>query len=661
MPTVDDYISKIDGFIQQGNMQDALTSTENGLAENPKNALLMTAFGRVKWAIGDIEGAAQAFQDTIEEHPENAFALMTFAGFLLNNHFASDAYTLAERAHKIEPNWMGPKFVLARAAMTINRADLAIETMADVKPENISNHLDLMNAGILIHALGDQARADTFFNKARPMFPSPEAYTHSLSLFANNAQNYPLAVAALGEMLQKVGDRQELRDQLAYGLSVMGLPKAAAKSFQRVAEANPDHPETSLKYAHFLLLGDGHVDEITKYASIALAHNRDNPQAIEILARMKAFTGETEEASDLLNRAIHLLPDNFNLYGLLGTLIPLDKDHAAFKRLEAGKAEVEHNEVLGLINKTLGKLYLSVDETDKAFAAFAEGNEHTKKAADDIGLAYVPDMLDQRVDEASGLFRAEFREQVGDVSDKSTMPLYVVGMPGTGGAILANLLARHSQIANAGERFESAQASHELDQVRVNKKDKMVARHIREHAPRWRRRILDVLGHTKNESEKDPQYVIDCYSGNFNHLGLISTLFPKAKYIHITRDPMDLAFAIYSGTFQLTHNYTTSFDNIVHYMKAAERQMAVAREALGDNLLEISYEGLMQDTKVSLEKVIEFLGLNWEDAISAYEDPADADKTMNVVQTRSQLDHHGIGEGKKHKAHLADLIKALGA
>lgn len=97
--------------------------------------------------------------------------------------------------------------------------------------------------------------------------------------------------------------------------------------------------------------------------------------------------------------------------------------------------------------------------------------------------------------------------------------------------------------------------------------------------------------------DKSPSYI--------NHLKLLNTNFPKAKYIHIYRDPREVALSAKKAwgknLYRTAIKWNYSINNFSKFKKN------------NDNLvLEISYEELISNTKSVMKRCVQFLEISYE-------------------------------------------------
>lgn len=112
----------------------------------------------------------------------------------------------------------------------------------------------------------------------------------------------------------------------------------------------------------------------------------------------------------------------------------------------------------------------------------------------------------------------------------------------------------------------------------------------------------------RNESDPKRRWV-DGTPDNSYHIYGLSKLFPEAKFIHILRDPNDVARSLmsFSQAGGAGVNFPES-ESYVMWTKLTEFAV-MGEQALGkDRVIRISYEGLLNNPQSTLEQCLAFLG-----------------------------------------------------
>ena len=142
-------------------------------------------------------------------------------------------------------------------------------------------------------------------------------------------------------------------------------------------------------------------------------------------------------------------------------------------------------------------------------------------------------------------------------------------------------------------------------------------------------------------------------TGNILHLNRIIAHWPRAKIIHIIRDPRDV-FA----SFRRSKKYggvTDYADLWCNYLGQVER-FKVELPLTADTYFEIRYEALVADPAGQMRHILEFLDEEWEDAVGHFVGKADehdlvqgltGHSSTTLVQIGQPLNHDRVGLGQK--------------
>lgn len=129
--------------------------------------------------------------------------------------------------------------------------------------------------------------------------------------------------------------------------------------------------------------------------------------------------------------------------------------------------------------------------------------------------------------------------------------------------------------------------------------------------------------------ERNKEFIYgDKTPGYINHISLLKDIFPKAKFIHIIRDPRDYALSVRKAwrksIFRAAENW---FITLSKYRE----------EGQNDDYIEVYYENLLQDPSETLKEICGFLSCNFTEDMLSLKRPAenlgDAKGLTNIVHT----------------------------
>jgi tetratricopeptide (TPR) repeat protein len=251
------------------------------------------------------------------------------------------------------------------------------------------------------------------------------------------------------------------------------------------------------------------------------------------------------------------------------------------------------------------------------------------------------------------LFAARYR-QVGSDSDR---PIFIVGMPRSGTTLTERILASHSQVAAGGELAGILDAGRQIDRwsAPARQYPEAVADLASARFDELARTYLAALGVVSPSA----RYVTDKLPFNFMHLGLIALMFPNARIIHCTRDPLDTCLSCYFTSFADQIRFSNSLDALSSYYMNYRRVMAHWQEVLPAPVLCLSYESLVLETESTVRRLLEYCGLGWEDACLAFHSTAGNVRTPSRWQVRQPIYLSSIGRWRHYADELAPVRAAL--
>jgi hypothetical protein len=150
--------------------------------------------------------------------------------------------------------------------------------------------------------------------------------------------------------------------------------------------------------------------------------------------------------------------------------------------------------------------------------------------------------------------------------------------------------------------------------------------------------------------------VVDKMPANFLYLGLIHAAFPRARILHMRRHPLDTCLSIYFQDFFNMGPYANDFGHLAHYYEEYLRVMAHWRSVLPrTTLLEIPYEGVLEDLEGWSRRMLEFIGLPWDPRCLDFHETERVVITASRWQVRQRLSRSSAGRWRNYAKHLAPL------
>jgi hypothetical protein len=239
------------------------------------------------------------------------------------------------------------------------------------------------------------------------------------------------------------------------------------------------------------------------------------------------------------------------------------------------------------------------------------------------------------------------------------VPIFIVGLPRSGTTLVDRILSSHSKVKSAGELNDFALALVAAVRRDNNKaqlpRRELVARsaHIDFAAlgGEYLQRACATVGPSEYFTDKMPL--------NYLYCGLIRRALPHAKIVHLTRHPMASGYAMYKTLFKDGYPFSYDLKEIAQYYVAYRRLMDHWIASMPGAIHTLSYEGLVADQLTESRRLLEFCGLEWEDACVDFHRNAAATTTASATQVRQPIYDTSVAQWQHYAAQLAPLREAL--
>lgn len=433
----------------------------------------------------------------------------------------------------------------------------------------------------------------------------------------------------------------ESHNNLGSVLQDLGRLDEAAASFRRATLLKPDFAMAHGNLGNVLsLLNRG--EECEASCRRALELDPKLTAAIVQLAEAHAGRGQFATAEELLRRAIGIEPDmpeawaGFARWKKMGSVDAgwLDSVQRIVEQPLAPRREVH-------LRYALGKYFDDVGDHTAAFANYRRANELAKIGRPRHDRA----QFSHGMDRITQTFDAQWMRRVAVVANPSDRPVFIVGMPRSGTTLTEQILASHPAVFGAGELTFWNSAAVRYAAVRDGAEDLNTLRHLSAEYLQ----VLDTVG-------GDAARVIDKMPANFLYMGLIHGVFPKAKFIHLRRDPIDTCLSIYFQNFDAKHTYANDLDDLAHYYREYLRLMDYWRDVLpAGTMLEVPYERLVNDTEGWIRQMLDFIELPWDANCLEFHLNTRTVDTSSKWQARQKIHRFSMERWRRYEQYLGPL------
>jgi hypothetical protein len=154
-------------------------------------------------------------------------------------------------------------------------------------------------------------------------------------------------------------------------------------------------------------------------------------------------------------------------------------------------------------------------------------------------------------------------------------------------------------------------------------------------------------------------HVIDKNPLNFRHVGLIHLLFPRARIVHCTRQPLATCLSNYFQCFPLHMDFSFHLHNIGHFYREYARLMAHWHAQPSLNLIDVAYEDVILNTERTARRLLEFLGLEFDSRCLATHTNHFPVETASQWQVRQPIYQDALENWRHYEKHLRPLMEML--
>lgn len=397
-------------------------------------------------------------------------------------------------------------------------------------------------------------------------------------------------------------------DEAHYTLGILylqeGIPDVALGCLRHAVKLAPDSAPYRLNLGA-ALQQTGRAGETVAAFAEAARLKPDWALAHGFLADALEATGDFEKAREAAGRALQLQAGHARAEMVLARLDLHDGwFEAARDRLgnvvERTAATPVHEPALN----GLGHAFDRLGEYQAAFEAFTKSRQLGARAP--LAARFDHDGLVRLLKANREWFSAARTANWPDPPDDGlSAPVFVVGFPRSGAALVERVLAAHPDfvvghrqgwlartLAGIGERLPEAFADLEPEDVA-----RLRAAYFEE--------VRGSLG-----SAADGRRVVDRNPLNLVYLGAVRRLFPEAKILISLRDPRDTVLACLMGRcpFDRATLHLGDLEALAGFFGRIMELWLHFRQVLGLDLLEVRYEEMVNGHDKAVAELMAFLG-----------------------------------------------------
>jgi tetratricopeptide (TPR) repeat protein len=478
-----------------------------------------------------------------------------------------------------------------------------------VTPNKAKEWLD---KGIAAHRSGDLPQAELAYQEVLKAAPENPDALHYLGLIARDHGHLPQAIDLLARAVAQTPNNAALHYNYALSLQQLGNRELAIKHYQ-----------------------------------LATQHQENFPQAYNNLGVLLQECGLHKEATRSFRSALRFDPKRAETYYNLSQVQRYHEETDDIVRMQSllrqpSLPQAEQSK----LHFALGKIFDDLGRYEQAFEHFEHANKSSPSYFDSETFC-------QHVDSIISLFNKDFFATRTGFGSQDTRPTFIVGLPRSGTTLVEQILASHHSVYGAGELEYFNTIANAIP--KLTQQPQAIPEGYQHLSPQLSQQIADdYLSHAE-QLAADCRIFIDKAPLNFLHLGLLALLFPQAHIIHVQRDPLDTCLSCYFQNFNAAQPYTSRLEDLAAFYQQYQKLMAHWQQHLPLNIHTVQYEQLVQQTETETKKLVEFLGLEWEEQCIEYYKTTRRISTASQWQARQPVYTSSLQRWKNYERQLAAL------
>tara|TARA_R110002110_G_scaffold10383_4_gene51001 strand:- start:3976 stop:5967 length:1992 start_codon:yes stop_codon:yes gene_type:complete len=610
--------------LDAGQVSEAEQVADKLIADNPDDGAAHALRGLAAYRTKRFAEAVTSLRRAIDLRPRDVTSISNLGAALNETGDRAGALAAFRRALKIEPAHPGAVRNMVVGLVQAGKADDAISVLRRAVSVDPGMAAGYALFGDVERRRGRLLHARSHYCRALALEPDNADFWNGLGICEMRRDQPVLAAAAYERATELAPDRPEYFNSLGVALQVQGDVAGAVPAFEQAIKLRPGHTDALL--------------------------NRGTA-----LGQLGRFGEACTQYEDVLKVRPYYLQALYQL-ALYGKALDQDNLRQQFEEAMARSKGTLDEQVMH--NFGLGEILQRLGDNDGSFAAYRRANEAKKEQLKSSGKVFNPTNHTAYISRNMGTYSADFLRQRKGWGNSSEKPVFVCGMPRSGTTLVEQIIASHPKAHGAGELKDISRLSVALSDKwrgQINYPECAV-RVTESEAAAMGQSYLDAI----NGLAPDAARVVDKMPANFINLGFIQTILPGARIIHTRRHPMDSCLSCYFQNFRESQYFSYDLKDLAAYYRDYERLMAYWLKTLSVQILEVQYEELVDNQEEVTREIIDFLGLEWDDACLDFHKTERLVQTASAWQVRQPINRKAVQRWRKYEPWLDDLRNGLG-
>ena len=379
------------------------------------------------------------------------------------------------------------------------------------------------------------------------------------------------------------------------------------------------------------------IEESIEYYKKVLSIQKDAVPALFNLVGIYRITNQKEESKKYCKKILELnkkLTDADRQYSLVHKYVENDP-HLNEMLKKINDDDLNNLEKIHLYYG-IHKAYEDIQDYKNAFKFLNIGNQLIKKET-----KYNFSKDEKKINNYINLYK-KIRHLKSSAAHRDL--IFIVGMPRSGSSLIEQVLSSHKSVFGGGEIPYIQEIANKI--ISEKKIDASLM-------DNYRNDYLSLISELNDSSS----FFTDKELLNFYNIGLILSLFPKARIINCTRDPLDNCWSIYKNYFPIKTQFVNDFKDITKFYKLYLNTMNFWQKEFPKNIFNLKYETLVENPKNQIEKILYFCDLEWDENVMSHHKSSRIIRTLSFDQANKPISKKVSNTIKNYKSMIGDLIK----
>jgi hypothetical protein len=331
-----------------------------------------------------------------------------------------------------------------------------------------------------------------------------------------------------------------------------------------------------------------------------------------------------------------------------------ESDRLAMEQQLARSAPLGTNRIS--LEFAYGKALEDAGQYAGSFEHYAHGNALRRSA-----IVHDPQAMSDDLRRSRAQYTPEFFAAREGWGSERADPIFIVGLPRSGSTLLEQILASHSRVEGTRELPDVPGIAHEL----VRRANPAGGSNYPQALAALDRHDFESLAaqyllQTNVHRPLGRPRFVDKMLGNFNHVGLIHLMFPRATIIDARRHPMACGFSCFKQFFPRGLTFTYDQEEFGRFYREYAELMAHMDAVLPGRVYRVHYERLVTEPEQEVRRLLEHCGLPFEAGCLQFHANRRVVTTISSEQVRRPINSDAIDQWRQFEPWLGELKEALG-